>query len=473
MSTAEELLNGLDGESLVEKEHVVVDADRFIHVPDSLKKLGIELDHNVNTIPFDCPRYWDGHDLSEMKMFINYMRADGKIGMYLATDVSVDESDENIIHFSWTISDNVTAAAGSISFILCAKKTNADGSLIRHWNSELNTDFFVNEGLDADNKVSSEHSDVIGRTLMRLDEINKALLMLDSDVQEIEGGYRITWSQAGEQSITFDIHHGRNFKYEDFTPEQLEAIRGPQGIQGEQGPVGPTGPEGPTGPLATLRDLLGTAAIGSATRPVYYNGTKFVATNGSTGATLQSLSWAQINAIAESGTAADSFYIGETKTLKLISGESVTFVILGFDHDDLADGTGKAKITFGMEQLIDGGSSFNDCSEIKNTVDYLYAKLPADVKPFIKNVNKIFSDGTLARKAFLFSESEVGIDGYDNGVLYPYYESIGSLIKYLNTTASFWILRDTGAAVNSIGARFAPVSADALREGGLCFGFCI
>ena len=31
---------------------------------------------------------------------------------------------------------------------------------------------------------------------------------------------------------------GEPFEYEDFTPEQLEALRGPQGIQGEQGPRG-------------------------------------------------------------------------------------------------------------------------------------------------------------------------------------------------------------------------------------------
>lgn len=56
---------------------------------------------------------------------------------------------------------------------------------------------------------------------------------------------------------------GEPFKYEDFTKEQLEALRGQQGIQGIQGvrgeqgeqgergdpgPVGATGPEGPQGP---------------------------------------------------------------------------------------------------------------------------------------------------------------------------------------------------------------------------------
>lgn len=40
---------------------------------------------------------------------------------------------------------------------------------------------------------------------------------------------------------------GDAFKYTDFTPEQLEALRGPQGIQGPKGETGETGPQGPAG----------------------------------------------------------------------------------------------------------------------------------------------------------------------------------------------------------------------------------
>ena len=40
---------------------------------------------------------------------------------------------------------------------------------------------------------------------------------------------------------------GDPFTYEDFTAEQLEALRGPQGEQGPKGDTGPEGPQGPTG----------------------------------------------------------------------------------------------------------------------------------------------------------------------------------------------------------------------------------
>lgn len=40
---------------------------------------------------------------------------------------------------------------------------------------------------------------------------------------------------------------GDAFTYEDFTPEQLAALTGPQGPAGATGPAGPTGPQGPKG----------------------------------------------------------------------------------------------------------------------------------------------------------------------------------------------------------------------------------
>lgn len=40
---------------------------------------------------------------------------------------------------------------------------------------------------------------------------------------------------------------GKSFTFEDFTPSQLEALRGPQGLQGEPGPKGEPGTPGQRG----------------------------------------------------------------------------------------------------------------------------------------------------------------------------------------------------------------------------------
>ena len=65
---------------------------------------------------------------------------------------------------------------------------------------------------------------------------------------------------------------GDPFTYEDFTPQQLEALRGPQGIQGPQGlagQTGATGPQGPAGPsvvsITLTSDTEGNIIGGTAT----------------------------------------------------------------------------------------------------------------------------------------------------------------------------------------------------------------
>lgn len=46
----------------------------------------------------------------------------------------------------------------------------------------------------------------------------------------------------------FDGEKGEPFKYSDFTPSQLAALKGPKGEQGIQGQTGPQGIPGPAGP---------------------------------------------------------------------------------------------------------------------------------------------------------------------------------------------------------------------------------
>ena len=65
------------------REHIVINSDRSVIVPDSLKKIGFQYDHNVNTLTFDCPRYADDAqsiDMSKMQIFINWMLPDKSIG---------------------------------------------------------------------------------------------------------------------------------------------------------------------------------------------------------------------------------------------------------------------------------------------------------------------------------------------------------------------------------------------------------
>lgn len=177
MSQADELLKTLAADA-TEEEHIVIGIDRVITVPESLKKIAVQYDHNMRTVTFDCPRYCDGRDLSEMKLYINYMRPDNKPGKYPADNVVIDETDETIIHFDWTITKYATEKNGKLSFLVCAKKLDTKGNEENHWNSELNQTFEISQGLEVDEQIEELYPDIITKLLTREELI---ITLLTSD----------------------------------------------------------------------------------------------------------------------------------------------------------------------------------------------------------------------------------------------------------------------------------------------------
>lgn len=200
--------------SPVAEPHIVIGRDRFITVPADLKRIAVQHDHNVETVTFDCPRYWDGIDMStnEFAIYINYMLADSSLGSYVAENVSVDIEDENIMHFTWTISENVTKAKGHLMFLVCIKKVedkevvvenvveDEEGNEIietetvietvttNHWNSELNKDLYVSEGLETVEAVSEMTPDFVTKVLTTIDKFDRTVTgQLASDVVKLEG----------------------------------------------------------------------------------------------------------------------------------------------------------------------------------------------------------------------------------------------------------------------------------------------
>lgn len=202
MSQAEELLNSIEATTFasadveVEETHIIVDSQRYITVPESLKRLGVQYDHNIETVTFDCPRYWDGHDMAEMKIYVNYMCPDGVKGKYLATNVKVNY---NTMNFDWVISNNVTQAAGKLSFLVCIMRTDADGNEERHWNSELNQECYISSGLECDEIPLTLYPDIITQLLLRMDEVEAVA------TAENLRSYTIEWLEANHDTLLAEI----------------------------------------------------------------------------------------------------------------------------------------------------------------------------------------------------------------------------------------------------------------------------
>lgn len=234
-------------------------------------------------------------------------------------------------------------------------------------------------------------------------------------------------------------------------------------------------------------------------------------------------SWAKIAALSEGGSAKAYFSVGDEKTIELTTGEQVTLVILGFNHDDLTGG-GKAGMTIGMKNLLattykmnssrTNAGGWDDSAMRTSTMATILSQLPADLRNVIKQVNKKATAGsksttitTSADKLFLFALAELASKtGLENststaikdnaatyeqeGMQYEYFKNtVGdadlskacpALVKKLSNgggSADYWWLRSPvlGAStyfwtVTSSGG-VTSNSADA--SNGVSFGFCV
>lgn len=156
MSQAENLLSTIAEEDwpTVDSTHesepmIVIDEDRVIHVPEKLRRIAVQYDHNIETVFFKCPRYWDSHDLSEMAIYITVLTPDGKVVPYAARGIAPNLFDDTM-SFSWTITRDITQVKGQLTFLVCIKKTDEFGLENNHWNSELNKEMYISEGLECD-----------------------------------------------------------------------------------------------------------------------------------------------------------------------------------------------------------------------------------------------------------------------------------------------------------------------------------
>lgn len=207
MSQAEELLNTLYMDETAShttdaEPYIVVNSDRTIIIPEELKRIAVQHDHNVETVTFSCPRYWDAYDFSEMHVYINYERPDGYKDQYPVKNLRVNETDDTLINFEWTISRNVTKQRGNISLLVCIKSNNDNGEEEIHWNSRLNNELVVDPGLECSSQVAEEVPDVIEECLTRLERLEE---MSTLEIRPVTNGvYYFDLESTGLPAVSVD-----------------------------------------------------------------------------------------------------------------------------------------------------------------------------------------------------------------------------------------------------------------------------
>ena len=182
MSLAEEMLATMplsynSGTYLADEEpHIVINESRQAIVPNELKTIAVTGDKDIETVTFDCVRYWDGNDLSTFAIYLNYVLPDSSTGTYIPDEIVTSDGDE-FYHFDWKIKNNITKKSGQISFAITAIKTKLnDGGVTvveKQWSSIPNGDCSIALGLDISNVPSEEESsDVVAQLSAILEKIH-------------------------------------------------------------------------------------------------------------------------------------------------------------------------------------------------------------------------------------------------------------------------------------------------------------
>lgn len=206
--------------------------------------------------------------------------------------------------------------------------------------------------------------------------------------------------------------------------------------------------------------------------------------------------WEQIIAACHNNEVPETWKVADQKPMT-IGGEDYLIDIIGKNHDDYSDGSGKAPLTFQMhdcygEQKNMNSSNTNSggwtsCAMRSTHLPAILALMPTEVQNGIREVNKLTTArsesatiNTTADKLFLLSEIEIfGSVSYSKsgeGTQYDYYKAGNSKVKKFNGGAGGWWERSPRGGDS---ARFCVVhsngSASYAGAGvalGVAFGFC-
>lgn len=206
--------------------------------------------------------------------------------------------------------------------------------------------------------------------------------------------------------------------------------------------------------------------------------------------------WEQIIAACHNNEVPDTWKVADQKPMT-INGVDYQIDIIGKNHDDYSDGSGKAPLTFQLHDCYADKKAMNTSGTnrggytscvMRNThLPAILARMPTEVQNGIREVNKLTSAGdksttinTTADKLFLLSEIEIfGSTKYSRGgegTQYDYYKAGNSKVKKFNGSANDWWERSP-SGLNS--AHFCIVGSDsgayydiASNAFGVAFGFC-
>lgn len=168
--------------------------------------------------------------------------------------------------------------------------------------------------------------------------------------------------------------------------------------------------------------------------------------------------WEDVIVACQNNAVPDTWSVGDQKTMT-IDGTDYLIDVIGKDHDDYADGSGKAPLTFQLHELYatkyalttadNNIKGWVNCLMRSTTLPTILSLMQSEVQNNIREVNKFTSIGNkeptigiTADKLFLLSEIEIfnttTCSFIGEGTQYAYYANGGETRKYLKGSFENW-----------------------------------
>lgn len=191
----------------------------------------------------------------------------------------------------------------------------------------------------------------------------------------------------------------------------------------------------------------------------------------------------------------DTWNVGDNLGMT-INGKVYQIDIIGKNHDDYADNSGKAPLTFQLHDCYSqakmhgstGNNNWKTMAMRTSTLPAILKKMPAEVQEAIREVTKLTGVGqysklaeSTADKLFILSDNEIGwsANSVEEGSVYSYYTTSTHLLKTYNGAESSWWLRSPATDTNHIGDTNYVDKSGSVRSFspsqtsyGVSFGFC-
>ena len=150
--------------------HFCIDpVTRRIKEDTSLKTLLAQGDHNSERFTFELPRIIEGHDMSLCdKVEIHYLNGTNP-GVYEVDDLQISPESEDVVIFSWLISNNATQLAATLAFAIKLACTT-DGVVDYAYNTLPYDKVTVGKSINNGEVIIQEYADILAQWKQELSD---------------------------------------------------------------------------------------------------------------------------------------------------------------------------------------------------------------------------------------------------------------------------------------------------------------